>query len=152
MIQLDVDITGDAELDHALEALLAPYGARSIDAAMRKACREAVKEIVKPEVMARVPHRYGTLASKIVVRAVKGARRTIGFYVGFPDGLFRGETFYGGFIEFGWDHYKGVTVQADSFLREALYPNSARIIAHVQQRMREWVAEANSMHTYGEER
>lgn len=150
MIDLEVEVTGDKELDAALAMLIAPYGAKSIDKAMRQACREAVKEIVRPAVLQMVPHRFGTLESKITVRAVKGTKAgTFGFYCGFPDRLFTGETFYGGFIEFGWDHYKGVAVEADSFLRRALYPNAERIIAHVRARLAEWVAAANATWTYG---
>lgn len=146
MIDIQIQVTGDAQLDAALSQIVAEDGPKSLNKALRSACREAVKTIVRPAVLQLVPHRYGTLESQIVVRAVPGAKRgTFGFYCGFPDRLFTGDTFYGGFIEFGWDHYKGVTVEADSFLREALYPKEAAIRGFVQDRMRQWLAQANAV-------
>ncbi len=132
-------LTGVEELDAALGEIVSEEGNKSINAVMRKACREAVKEIVKPAVMARVPWETGQLESKITVRAAKRGRGKIGFWVGFPDPLFQGDTFYGGFIEFGFNHRLGVRVEADSFLRQALYPNEQTIIDRVVRRVKEWV-------------
>ncbi|MBA3485190.1 MAG: HK97 gp10 family phage protein [Pirellulales bacterium] len=143
-MDLWVDVTGDVELDQAIQELVDDGGKKAINQALRRACKEAVVEIVKPEVLARIPFRYGTLESNVTVRAVKRSKFKVGYTIGFKDPLFRGETFYGGFIEFGWDHYKGVTVQADSFLRASLYPNANKIVARVTERMRAWVEAANS--------
>lgn len=136
-------VTGLEELDRELAAIAAEDGAKSINATMRKACREAVKDIVRPEVLSRIPVDTGLLESQVVVRAVKRSRGKIGFYVGFPDPLFQGDTFYGGFIEFGFTTKQGVVVEADSYLRSSLYPNSSRIISQVRDRLRSYIAERN---------
>lgn len=138
-MEFELVLTGDKELDEALGEILSEEGNKSINAVMRKVCREAVKEIVKPAVLALVPWDTGQLESKITVRAAKRGRGKIGFWVGFPDPLFQGDTFYGGFIEFGWDHRLGVRVEADSYLRQALYPNEQKILDRVRQRVKEWV-------------
>lgn len=141
---LSCNVSGDAEIDEALGKLLDDTGTKGINAAMRKATRAAVKEIVLPEVKSLIPYRFGTLESKLVVRAITRSRGKIGYFVGFPDPLFKGETFYGGFIEFGWDHWRGVKVEADSYLRRALYPNATRVIAKVHEYLRNWIEEANN--------
>lgn len=141
---LSCNVSGDAEIDEALGALLDDAGVKGINAAMRKATRAAIKEIVLPEVKSLIPYQYGLLESRLVVRAVTRSRNRLGYFVGFPDPLFKGETFYGGFIEFGWDHYLGVTVEADSYLRRALYPNADKIIAKVHEYLRAWIEAANS--------
>lgn len=137
-------VLGIPELDRELQAIAAEDGPKSINGSMRKATREAVKDIVRPEVLARVPSDSGFLESQIVVRAIKRSRGKIGYFVGFPDPLFEGDTFYGGFIEFGFTHDKsGVFVEADSFLRAALYPNASRVIAQVRDRLRSFIAARN---------
>lgn len=136
---VNVAVTGVAELDQALLDLVDEVGAKGINAVMRKACREAVKDIVKPAVIERMPWETGFLESQIVVKAAAAGRGKISFYVGFKDPLFQGDTFYGGFIEFGWNHRLGMRVEADSFLRAALYPNTQRVIGLVHSRVKQWV-------------
>lgn len=143
-----VIVTGVEELDRALTEMVAGEGkesAKAINAVMKKAIRDAVNTIVKPAVMALIPWETGFLESQIKVRATTRSRNRMGFWVGFPDPLFQGDTFYGGFIEFGWDHRLGVTVEADSFLRRALYPNVNQIIEFVRNRVKEWVDLNNSI-------
>jgi hypothetical protein len=140
---LNIATTGLEALDRELLAIAAEDGAKSINGTMRKACREAVKQIVLPEVLAWIPSDSGFLESQIVVRAIKRSRGKIGFFVGFTEPLFQGDTFYGGFIEFGFTGRGGVQVEADSFLRRALYGNAERVIDHVRQRMKAYIAERN---------
>jgi hypothetical protein len=141
---LSCNVSGDAEIDEALGKLLEDSGTKGINAAMRKATRAAVKEIVLPEVKSLIPYQFGLLESRLVVRAVTRSRSKVGYFVGFPDPLFKGETFYGGFIEFGWNHRLGVKVEADSYLRRALYPNADKVIAKVHTYLRDWIEEANN--------
>ncbi len=161
-------ITGVKELDRELEAIAADEGPKSLNAAMRRFCRDAVKTIVLPKVRELIPYddgrganksdgkeivynagsaslekEAGHLADQIVVKEVGRSRRRIGFYVGFPDELFQGPTYYGGYIEFGWDHRGGFHIEADSFLRRALYPEAERIVAYVRARVASYLAERN---------
>lgn len=147
--------TGFEELERELDLICAEDGPKSINAAMRKFAREAVTTIVKPKVLELVPFndrfhfnkqgeiRETHLEELIVVRALPRSRVRIGYFCGFVDPLFQGASFYGGFLEFGWDHYKGVRVEPDSFLRQALYPNEPLIRSFVAERMRAWIDERN---------
>lgn len=140
---LGLEVYGEVELEQALQEIIEDGGKKAVNQALRKACKEAVTDIVKPEVMARVPVDFGFLESQLKVRAIKRSRNRVGYSIGFPDPLFQGDTFYGGFIEFGWDHYKGVKVEADSYLRSSLYPNAEAIISRVRARMTEWANATN---------
>jgi hypothetical protein len=137
--EFNIAVTGVAELDPSLQELASEFGPKGINAAMRKACRAAIKEIVLPAVLARMPWDTGYLESQVVVRAIPRSRNRMGYWVGFPDPLFQGDTFYGGFIEFGWDHRLGVTVEADSFLRKALYENADAVMTKVRHYLEDWV-------------
>ncbi len=167
--KLKIAVTGVADIDGALRELCAEEGPTGINAAMKKACKEAINTIVKPEVLARIPFRYGTLEENIKVRAVKRSRKLVGYRIGFSDPLFKGETFYAGFLEFDTkprfrkpavalfrrsasgglkrdDRRRGGStgrVEGFSFLRAALYPNQKQIVALVHQRMRELIAQRN---------
>lgn len=141
-------MTGVVELDKALQELASETGAKGINQHMRRACRDAVNEIVKPVVLQLIPWDTGYLESQIAVRAIKRSRIKVGYFIGFIDGSRPGQqtgTHYGWYIEFGWKHRLGVKVEADSFLRRALYPNAQRIVDFVRQRMREWIDQANQM-------
>ena len=102
-------ITGDKELDKVF-ALFEPKLRKKI---ARKAVRKAAKP-VRDTAVARVPVRPrgthpkdrppGNLKRSIKVRALKRSRRnkhTVGVQVVTGEGFFKGETFYGAFIEFG---------------------------------------------------
>lgn len=151
--QLRFALTGDAELDVTLRDIAAEDGPKSINAAMRKALREAMKTIVFPAVVAnlRRNNNTGFLMSQLQIKAGKRSRNKIRISVGFPDPLFQGETYYAGYLEFGTKVRRKkktgqVTgyIKADSFLRAALYPNTSVILGLVRQRMSQFIATANA--------
>lgn len=96
---------------------------------VRKATREVAKDCLATA-KARVAHDTGLLESSLVVRTAKitnKRRRGIeGHSVETKDGLFRGETFYGAFVELGHKTRSGSTVAADSYLRYAIYTEKER--------------------------
>lgn len=71
--------------------------------ALRPATRSVAKMVLE-QAKAEVPEDTGLLRSELRIRAKKRSRRyphTIGMTIGFADDLFRGDTFYAGFMEFG---------------------------------------------------
>ncbi|MEM8863999.1 MAG: HK97 gp10 family phage protein [Planctomycetota bacterium] len=134
-----ITLTGERALDRELLLIAGEDGTKSINGMMRKATREAAKEIVLPEAKARVAHDEGNLEDNLTVRAVRRSRVKVGHRVGFRDPLFQGDTFYGGFIEFGFTHYRAGDIERDSYLRYALYGNEEQIKAVPRQRLGEFV-------------
>ena len=119
------------ELDRMLEQL--PKKLRNKGA--RKATREAAK-IVLEDARRLVPVDTGQLESSLKVRARKRSRRnkgTVGHSVTTSEGLFKGEEFYGGFIELGTSKFEG-----DPFLRPAIWGNQQRIRMKFVQILRDW--------------
>jgi len=114
-----VVITGVKELD----LKLAGMPARLQKKLSRQATRKAAKDIVLPDAKRNVPHDTGDLERSLTVRAIKRSRSRVGHSVETKDGFFKGNQFYGGFIEFGWDDKP----EGDPFLRPALYGNENRI-------------------------
>lgn len=151
--KLKFALSGDVELDLKLREIASDAGPRSINNAMRKALREAIKTIVLPAVVSnlRRNNNTGFLLSQLRIKAGKRSRNKIRISVGFPDPLFQGDTYYAGFIEFGTKErtvkstkQKVGRVVADSFLRASLYPNANKILALVRQRMAEFVSSLNA--------
>src|SRR6056297_489378 len=122
-----IAVTGDKEIDRRLRAIAADSGAKSINKEMRSATRDAIKTIVRPKVLAQVPFDTGLLQSELTVKAIKRSRSKMGSAVGFKDDLFRGDTFYGGFHEYGYHTRGGGVVPGDSFLRRPLYDSEGLI-------------------------
>ncbi len=126
-----VIVTGFEELDKAL----AEFPANVQKAMARKGTRKAAKDIVLPDAKNRVPENTGDLADSLTVRTVKRSRGKIGHMVTTKDGFYKGDQFYGGFIEFGTkerQHKSGKSVGAiqphyHSFMRPAVYENSDKI-------------------------
>lgn len=144
-------LTGDKALDRALQRIAGEQEtSKHINAAMRKATRQAIKEIIKPDVMARVPEETGLLKSQVVVRALPRSRVRFGSGVtlksGDPQGmrnaLFSGEAFYGGFLEFGFKTKGGGFYAPDMWLRLPLYNNTSRVRSFVKKKLREWIRKA----------
>lgn len=118
---------------------------------MRKATRAAAKHVLE---LARqfVPVDEGDLEASLTVRAMKGRRRrgTVGASVLTREGMFRGDEFYGGFVEFGTRerfHRSGKStgaVPAGTFdyLRRALYEGEQKAKQEFITSLREFVAEA----------
>lgn len=141
-----VIVTGDKELDRLL-ASLTPKLQKKLS---RQATRKSAKDIVLPEAKARVPEDTGDLADSLVVRAVKRSRGKIGHMVTTKDGFYKGDQFYGAFIEFGTKerkHKSGKPVgqirpHEFSYLRPAIYDNEERIKDMYVKDVRELIIEA----------
>ncbi|MEM8668728.1 MAG: hypothetical protein AAGG48_14505 [Planctomycetota bacterium] len=134
-----IAMTGDKALDAALRDIASENGAGSVNKEMRSTTRQAIREIVLPEVRSEVPAESGLLESELTVKAIARSRQKMGTAVGFRDDLFQGDTFYGGFLEFGFVHRAGTLVFGESFLRGPLYRNESKIRSFVMRRLRAWV-------------
>lgn len=134
-----IAMTGDDALDRQLRAIAAEDGPKSINKEMRRATRDAMKQIVLPKVKSGVPFETGQLESEITVKAIKRSRSKLGTAVGFKNDLFKGDTFYAGFLEFGFQHHRGVDVPGDSFLRRPLYQSEGRVKSFIRKRMVAWI-------------
>lgn len=141
-----VIVTGDKALDR----LLAGLDGKLQKKLSRQATRKSAKDIVLPDAKARVPEDSSDLADSLVVRSIKRSRGKIGHMVTTKDGLYEGDQFYGGFLEFGTkerQHKSGKQVGAIqphkfAFLRPAIYDNEARISAEYVSDVRELINEA----------
>lgn len=138
-----IALTGVKDLDKQLKAIAESEGPKSINKEMRSSTRQAVREIVLPRVRANVPFETGFLRSHITVKSIKRSRKKMGSAVGFKNDLFKGDTFYAGFLEYGFMHWSGTPVMGDSFLRRPLYQNESRVRSHIIGRLRRWVTERN---------
>ena len=145
-----VVVTGDKELDKLLHAF-EPKLQKSLT---RKATRVAAK-IVQEAAIRKVPIASGTLESVLKVRAMrrrKGRNRRgkFGHSVMAQDGFFMGDTFYGGFLEFGTKqrkHKSGKSVGEIEpgrwdYLRPALYENKKEIQRLFQVTLRQEIRDA----------
>ena len=95
----EMTFTGIAELDKVFLDMPEQLQKK----ALRPAAR-AVAKMVLEQAKAEVPEDTGLLRSEMRIRAKKRSRRyphTVGMTVGFADDLFKGDTFYAGFMEFG---------------------------------------------------
>jgi len=143
-----VIVTGDK----ALDALLAGLPAKLQKKLSRQATRKAAKDIVLPEAKAIVPEDTGDLADSLVVRAIKRSRGKIGHMVTTKEGFYKGDQFYGAFLEFGTkerQHKSGKQVGAIqphkfAYLRPAIYDNEERIKAEYVMDVRELINEAKT--------
>lgn len=99
MINQDLVLTGDKELDAyfvSLPAAVAKGG-------MRKATREVAK-FVREIAIGLAPEKTGALIASLKVRSAKRRKHLpwlVSTSVRAGGGLFRGDTFYGGFLELG---------------------------------------------------
>lgn len=90
-------LTGDKALNRKLQRLAGPVA--------KKIVRQAARIAVKPVLSAArntVPVRSGKLRRAIKIRALPRSRTRVGVRVTLGDQEFTGETFYGGFQEWGW--------------------------------------------------
>jgi hypothetical protein len=118
-------------------------GAKSINAALRKATRKAVKEIVLPVVKSRIPKDTRFLEKSLKVRALTRKKGKVGATVGFPDPLFQGDTYYGGFQEFPHKRRDGILTEPDGYLRKSLYENERPVEELVKRELAQWVQDRN---------
>ncbi|MGB0890216.1 MAG: HK97-gp10 family putative phage morphogenesis protein [Solirubrobacterales bacterium] len=134
-------LLGAKALDQAFDELT--RGMRN--QAGRQAVRETAKDIILPEVKHRVPEDEGTLLRSLTVRSTKLSRRTqkdtVGMSVETREGWFQGETFYGGFLEFGWYHWKNKMPLEFSFMAPVIYNQMIRnrCVDRFEQLFRQYV-------------
>lgn len=117
-------ISGEAELDRKIRRLVLEDGPKSVNGAARKATRAAAK-IVLDDAKANVAHDTGKLESSLTVRtASKASKRKnfIGHTIATREGMFESGRFYGGYLEYGTKF-----MEADEYLRPALYGNEERV-------------------------
>lgn len=69
---------------------------------IRQELRKAAKLTILPTAKARMPVRTGLLRKSLKIRAIKRSRVNSGVRVALSSKDFTGETFYGGFIEYGF--------------------------------------------------
>jgi len=122
-------ISGTIELRGADELLkglqeLEPAIAKKI---LRTAMRQAATPILE-EAKRRVPILTGQLRKSLKIRAIKRNNKgRIGVVISTEKGFFKGETFYGAFLEFGTKK-----MPAKPFIRPAFEANKARAVRIVE--------------------
>ena len=133
-------VTGDEQLDRTLAALEPKLQKRAI----RKATRAASKQVLATA-RQRVPSDEGDLERSLKVRALKRSRNRVGHQVLVSDGLFEGDEFYGGFVEFGTQQRFHKTTGKSvgridpgdfDFLRPSLYENRTTVLQIFNNTMR----------------
>jgi HK97 gp10 family phage protein len=95
--QFEIFIRGDLDIEARL-AVLEKGQARKI---VRRGSRAGAKRIL-PTARSLAPHRTGQLRGAIRVRAGKRSRKYIAVRCTCGKDWFKGDTFYGGFQEWGW--------------------------------------------------
>lgn len=113
-----VIITGVEEIDRKLSRFEQSVQKKAI----RKATREASKVILE-EAKTLVPVDTGALRKSLRVRSLKRSRVKQGHQVQTGEGFFKGETFYGGFVEYGTKR-----MAAREYLRRAMNSKEAETI------------------------
>ena len=84
-----------------LQAKLSELDRKIENKISRKALRAGAK-VVHPEIKRRAPKRKGTLRSSFKVRAGRRKKNWIRFLIQTREGDYKGKTFYGSFLTFGW--------------------------------------------------
>lgn len=132
----DIKLTGVKQLDEVLKNM-----PRSMqNKALRRGTREATKVVLR-DARRLAPRDSGALERSLKVRALKRSRRNksrVGASV-VTDGahkLFSGEQFYGAFVELGT-----AKMDADPFLRPALWSNKDSIRRAYIVAIKRWIAE-----------
>lgn len=117
-------ISGEADLDRKIRRLVLGEGPKAVNGAARKATRAAAK-IVLEDAKANVAHDTGKLEASLTVRTAsrKSKRKNfVGHTITTREGQFESGRFYGGYLEYGTKF-----MDADEYLRPALYGNEDRI-------------------------
>ena len=127
-------VTGIKEVDAKLAKL--PYTIQK--KLIRKAMRKAAKPVVATA-RQLAPKDTGRLSRSIKVKALKRSRKTqhiVGVRIVTGKDLFKGEYYYGGFIEYGTRYQP-----ARSFLRRAAHQNEDVVLGVFRGVMKKIVAE-----------
>jgi HK97 gp10 family phage protein len=142
---VEMEFTGIRELDKAFSEMNQSLQKKALRPATR-----AVAKLTLEQARAEVPEDTGMLASELRIKAKKRSRRypqTVGMTVGFADDLFKGDTFYAGFMEFGTaerQHKSGKRVgKIDdtrfTFLRSSLWTFTEQKVAVFRRKITEWM-------------
>lgn len=144
---MKIEYTGIKQLDKKL--------ADMPDLMRRKPMRRGTREVAKftlRQAKREAPHDEGDLERSLKVKSAKRSRKLkglVGATVETSEGMFQGDQFYGGMVEFGTDNRKTksganrgkIEKDAFAFLRPSLYafPDRKRriFIAHIARWMRE---------------
>ena len=95
-MQLEITLPGaQAIIDH-----LTGLGGRVAKKVVGQALRAGAK-VVHEAAVASVPRRSGTFAGSLRVRSMRRRRGGVGMQVRTQEGWYRGDAFYGAFVEFG---------------------------------------------------
>ena len=136
----NVRFTGDKQLDAKLASL--PKSLRN--KGIRRATRSIAKDVLA---LAKqlVPIDSGAVHDSLVVRSASARKKTArrgetGHTIETRDGMFAGDEFYAGFIEYGWTHVYGGQIDDDSFIREALYRDTTAKLYKFYADLKSWVA------------
>jgi len=135
-------VTGDKELNRKLQALKGPKQKQAV----RKASRESLKATLVSSVNRAAPRRTGLLSRSVKVRALKRSRTQVGARVTVGDGLFKGETFYAGFIELGRKTGKRGssnrrTISPNDFIRRTAKRKRQSVLADYRQRLKHLITQ-----------
>lgn len=148
---VEMRLTGVEELD----ALFLSLPDAMQKKALRPACRQ-VAAMVLADARARVRVKSGFLQSQLIVKPKRRSRRypqTVGTTVGFKDDLFKGDTYYAGFLEFGTEtrrqksrKYKSVgkiDAAKFEFLKVSLFANQERKEQVFLEHLQRWLVRYN---------
>lgn len=135
-----VVLTGSDELNRKLARL------KSKDAkkAIRKASRAALRPVLEA-VKAKAPKRSGKLRRSLKIRALPRSRSRVGARVttGGKARQFAGETFYGGFQEYGWKSGNRKN-PGKRFMKQSASAKKQRALSIYASETRRWVNELSS--------
>jgi HK97 gp10 family phage protein len=147
-------ITGIEEVDAAFKDI--PLSLQ------KKGCRKGTRAAAKAVLLAAykyVPVKTGALRKSLKVRAQKRFRDKrrkdwVGALVQTVDGMFKGDQFYGGFLEFGTKeritkagHPTGRIDRDEwNYLRQALYENRSVKLAAFEAEVTKWLREYLATH------
>ncbi len=132
-----ITITGDKQLNRLLRDLAGKDG----KAAVRKAARPALRPTLA-EAKRIAPRDTGELEESLKIRALKRSRSRVGARVQTAKGSFQGQTFYGGFQEWGWKTGRRGSgnrthVPGEHFLKRAAEATRHRAIAIYRKILRQ---------------
>lgn len=93
---MSINIEGAKELEKKLKSFEPKLGRQIVKQALRNGAK-----VILAAAKANVPVRSGALKKSLKVRAMKKRRHSYGVMVATSDDWFKGEQFYGAFLEFG---------------------------------------------------
>jgi HK97 gp10 family phage protein len=93
---MNIKIDGAKELEKKLLSFEPKLGRKVVRQALRKGAK-----VIQSAAKSNVPVKSGALKKSIKVRALKKRRQSYGVMVATSEGWFKGDEFYGAFLEFG---------------------------------------------------